>query len=90
MKQVILLSMCFFSSVAAYTTTSGTCDEYSKNEDQCMKSTENGESCAFCSSAAVGTLCAPESDAKGLPSSVFKCEYQAAAVENKVIYLIIF
>lgn len=56
--------------------TGDTCDTYSKDKDQCMKAEEGGVPCAYCTSAAVGGLCAPETDARGLPSSVFACDYQ--------------
>jgi len=55
-----------------------TCDQYTSSKDQCLTASENGVECAYCTSAAVGALCAPETDAKGLPSSVFKCQYQTA------------
>jgi len=56
-----------------------TCDSFSSDKDQCLQSEEEGVPCAYCNSAAVGGLCAPETDAKGLPPSVFACEYQASA-----------
>jgi hypothetical protein len=50
--------------------------EDAKNEDSCMSSAQDGVSCSWCTSGAVGASCLPEDDAKGLPSSVFQCEYQ--------------
>lgn len=49
--------------------------EAQKDKTSCLKATEAGEKCAYCTSAAVGASCNKESDAKALPSSVFKCEY---------------
>jgi len=45
-------------------------------EKTCLTESANGEKCAWCKSAAVGSTCFPESDANSLPSSVFQCEYQ--------------
>ena len=53
-----------------------TCENFSEDKDQCLVSEEEGIPCAYCTSAAVGGLCAPETDAKGLPSSVFACDFQ--------------
>jgi hypothetical protein len=41
-----------------------------------MSANESGESCAWCNSAAAGSICMKGSDATTLPSSVFECEYQ--------------
>jgi hypothetical protein len=43
-----------------------------------LSSTESDVKCSWCSSAAVGSTCFLETDAKGLPSSVFTCEFQAS------------
>ena len=40
-----------------------------------MSSTEGSEMCVWCTSGAVGNACYKESDAQGLPASVFKCEF---------------
>lgn len=45
-------------------------------ESKCMSSSDGGEKCAWCKSAAVSDACNKESDAKALPASVFDCEYQ--------------
>ena len=52
------------------------CDSYT-DHDSCMSATEDGETCAWCKSAAVSPSCAKKSQAETLPSSVFQCEYQA-------------
>eukprot|EP00341_Mesodinium_pulex_P014968 CAMPEP_0116898338 /NCGR_PEP_ID=MMETSP0467-20121206/7067_1 /TAXON_ID=283647 /ORGANISM="Mesodinium pulex, Strain SPMC105" /LENGTH=146 /DNA_ID=CAMNT_0004570379 /DNA_START=29 /DNA_END=469 /DNA_ORIENTATION=+ len=46
------------------------------SEKECMSSTEGSENCAWCTSGAVGNSCFKDSDAQGLPDSVFRCEYQ--------------
>ena len=56
---------------------SAECTSY-KSEGDCMSSSEGGESCAWCTSGAVGNACYKHSDAETLPSSVFRCEYQDA------------
>lgn len=40
-------------------------------------SMEAGVPCSYCTSAAVGGLCAPETDTKDLPPSVFACDFQS-------------
>jgi hypothetical protein len=57
------------------------CNEYT-SENSCMSGVGNSEKCSWCKSAAVGATCFPESDAKGLPSSVFQCEYQKVALKT--------
>ncbi len=54
------------------------CSDYSKNQASCLKATEDGVKCSFCSSAAAGTTCMKETDAKTLPSSIFQCTYQTS------------
>jgi len=54
------------------------CDSVT-SEKTCLTESANGEKCAWCKSAAVGSTCFPESDAHSLPSSVFQCEYQTPA-----------
>jgi len=75
----IVTFLCLFNSVVS----AATCSLYGKNLEKCLSASENGVNCAFCSSAAAGTNCMPESDAKGLPTSVFQCEYQPATVAAK-------
>jgi hypothetical protein len=79
-----MLRKILITVAASNVATSTECYDNTK-ETACMSATENGESCSWCTSAAVGNSCMKESDAKGLPSSVFKCEYQTyldeAAVE---------
>ena len=57
-------------------TKSDGCDSFTSH-DSCMTGTEDGETCAWCKSAAVSASCAKKSQAETLPSSVFQCEYQA-------------
>lgn len=52
-----------------------TCDAVT-SEKTCMTTTGSDGKCSWCNSAAVGGTCFTEVDAKSLPSSVFKCEYQ--------------
>mmetsp|Transcript_6597 Transcript_6597/g.10795 ORF Transcript_6597/g.10795 Transcript_6597/m.10795 type:complete len:151 (+) Transcript_6597:72-524(+) len=52
------------------------CETYT-DHDSCMSATQEGETCAWCKSAAVSASCAVKSQAETLPSSVFQCEYQA-------------
>lgn len=51
------------------------CDEFT-TEKSCMSGSAAGSKCSWCSSAAVGSTCFPEADAKSLPSSVFSCKFQ--------------
>lgn len=62
-----------------------TCEEAAKDKNTCFATTEGGENCAWCTSGAVGNTCMVESDAKGLPESVFKCEYQTATVLTSLL-----
>jgi len=55
-----------------------TCDGAKKEKDCLSTTLDNGEKCAWCSSAAVGATCFSETDAKSLPSSIYACEYQVA------------
>lgn len=55
-----------------------TCDG-NTSEKTCMSATSStGVKCSWCNSAAVGSTCFEETDAKGLPSSVFTCKFQGA------------
>lgn len=55
------------------------CDAYGSDQTKCLKSTgSDGVSCAYCTSGAVGGECLSETDAKSLPTSVFRCTYQTA------------
>jgi hypothetical protein len=74
MKSAVLI----LGAAALATATDGDCFANTKQAD-CSKSTESGESCVWCSSAAVGDSCFKESDAEGLPTSVFRCEFPALA-----------
>ncbi|RYH05309.1 hypothetical protein EON65_45060 [archaeon] len=65
----------------AYGVAAASCDEYT-SEKTCMSGVANNEKCSWCSSAAVGSTCFPESDAKGLPSSVFSCEFQKMKLKS--------
>ena len=53
------------------------------SESKCMTSSQGSEKCAWCTSGAVGASCMTQSDAQGLPSSVFQCQYQSALEEAK-------
>jgi hypothetical protein len=64
-----------FVGVGLNSTSTDTCDSVT-TEKACMNGSEDKEACSWCQSAAVGNTCFKESDAKGLPSSVFQCEYQ--------------
>lgn len=66
---------CKFQS--AYGATS--CDSFT-TEKSCMSGSANNDKCSWCSSAAVGSTCFSQTDAKGLPSSVFTCKFQATNV----------
>ena len=56
------------------------CESYTSHDD-CMSGSEDGETCAWCKSAAVSASCAKKSQAETLPTSVFQCEYQAWYME---------
>lgn len=77
--RVLFFLSSIFTVAYAWGSGSDTCEQYTGNKASCMKASESGVKCAYCTSAAVGSLCAPEDQAKGLPSSVFKCEYQAVS-----------
>ena len=55
-----------------------TCDSFNSDENKCLTASEGGAKCAYCTSAAVGSECLTEADAKGLPSAVFQCSYAAS------------
>ena len=75
MKIIIALLFMLFAAVRATD-----CDAYNTNQATCLKSTgSDGVKCAYCTSGAVGSECINEDDAKGLPSSVFRCTYQTAS-----------
>jgi uncharacterized protein YodC (DUF2158 family) len=59
-------------------TTEGTSCDANKSENSCMSAKEGDVKCAWCKSAAVGSTCFMETDAKTLPSSIYACEYQKA------------
>lgn len=71
----LLVVLAIFSSVQAG------CDSNTK-ESACLSASADGQKCSWCTSAAVGATCFPESDAKSLPSSVFQCEYQKAPLKT--------
>jgi len=73
----LLISLCVVFAFA-----NALCSDYSKNQASCLKSSEDGVKCSFCSSAAAGTTCMKETDAKTLPSSVFQCTYQSAVSQS--------
>ena len=73
----LLVSLCVVFAFA-----NALCSDYSKNQASCLKSSEDGVKCSFCSSAAAGTTCMKETDAKTLPSSVFQCTYQAGVSQS--------
>ena len=81
-----LLFACFCYASAREIKSSETCEKYSKDKEKCLQTYEEGVPCSYCNSAAVGGLCAPETDTKDLPSSVFACEYQAATNFNSTKY----
>ena len=56
-----------------------------KDKAKCLANSEDGVKCASCTSAAAGTNCMKETDAKGLPSSVFQCTYQSSALESSPV-----
>ena len=58
-----------------------TCDT-NKKEKNCMAASSDLGKCSWCSSGAVGSACYEEGDAKSLPSSIFECEYQKAALKG--------
>ena len=72
----------FFIFIYIISAAAITCDDYSKDESKCLAASEDNVNCAFCKSAAVGTLCAKETDAKSLPSSVFQCEFSRSYNET--------
>lgn len=61
---------------------SNTCEDSNKDQNTCLSTSEDGVTCAFCSSGAVGNTCLKETDAKGLPSSVFKCTYKTLSTTS--------
>ena len=73
---IIAFAICLSRSAGREIGGSETCEQHTKDKEQCLQTSENGEPCAYCTSASVGTLCAPESDTEGLPPSVFACETQ--------------
>ena len=69
-------------SLLAIQTASAATDCYShtkQGQSACLTYTEAGENCAWCHSASSGDSCMKESDAQGLPTSVFQCTYKTAA-----------
>lgn len=67
----------------AYHMSDSTCDSIT-SEKTCMSTSAEGEKCSWCNSAAVGGSCFKASDAQGLPSSVFQCEFQKAVLKGTV------
>ncbi len=57
------------------------CDSIT-SEKTCMSANSDGVNCSWCKSAAVGSTCFVETDAKSLPTSVFQCEYQASTISK--------
>eukprot|EP01039_Chlorochromonas_danica_P000551 gene550-592_t len=74
-----IYSCAYQSAYSAEAVTS--CDQYT-SEKTCLAGVVNNEKCSWCSSAAVGATCFPESDAKSLPSSVFQCDYQKLTLKS--------
>ncbi len=72
---------CKYQAAYSFKTGVSSCDEYT-TEKNCMAGTVGSEKCSWCNSAAVGSTCFPESDAKSLPSSVFQCEYQKVPLKS--------
>ena len=71
--------------LVAIETASAASDCYSqtrKGQSVCLTSSEAGEHCAWCHSASSGDSCMKESDASGLPTTVFQCTYQPAIAVN--------
>jgi hypothetical protein len=58
-----------------------TCDEFT-TEKTCLTGIVGNDKCSWCKSAAVGSTCFSETDAKSLPSSVFQCEYQQVVLKS--------
>lgn len=79
MKFIALL---FLVVVALSSSLATKCEDYKKDEKKCLSTIEDGIACAFCSSAAVGTTCTKETDAKTLPASVFECEYKSSSLSG--------
>ena len=71
---VTLPSSIFSCKYNSKLTASATCEgQTSKNA--CLATVQDGEKCAYCSSAAAGKGCYTESQSKDLPSSIFSCQY---------------
>ncbi len=66
----------------ATVSSAATCESYGKDTKKCLANSEDGVKCASCSSAAAGTNCMKETDAQGLPSSVFQCTYQSSSYSS--------
>jgi hypothetical protein len=82
MRLLSFLSL-FLAVVSENLRSTGTCESYSSDKDKCLASSENDVPCSYCTSAAVGSLCAPESDTKSLPSSVFHCDFQTPTLSRR-------
>jgi cathepsin X len=82
--------MLFFAFVIALvflaTGANAACEDYGTNKAKCLASSEDGVKCASCTSAAAGTNCMKETDAKGLPTSVFQCTYQTSVSVGEFTY----
>ena len=78
---VLLVTLAFLFAGAQ-----AACEDYGTNKAKCLASVEDGVKCASCTSAAAGTNCMKETDAKGLPTSVFQCTYQTSVSIGDVTY----
>lgn len=77
MTTLLNVLLCFLVMVLGVQSAT-TCESFNSDKSKCLAATENGVKCAYCTSGAVGSECLTETDAKGLPSSVFQCSYAAA------------
>lgn len=74
MNFVIVLAVLL--AVFARDILANSCDA-NKNSKNCLAAKDDsGVKCSWCSSAAVGSTCFSETDAKSLPSSIYSCQYQ--------------
>lgn len=70
-----LPSSIFHCEYQQLTTKDTVCDSIT-NQKSCLSTKTADVTCAWCSSAAAGANCFSDVEAKGLPSSIFHCDYQ--------------
>lgn len=73
-----------FTCTASVLKATTTCESITK-ESTCMSSSEGSQTCAWCTSGAVGASCMKHDDAAGLPSSVFQCSLQGSAAKTLAV-----